>query len=157
MHSAPNFSSWKVSLEAWALERVTRIFLPKSGFMATLSNHAKSFLRFTTSPTRKIHGGLIASRLAISAASSRVLVHTCCFSLVPQRIMAIGVEAGLPFSMSFEVILGRFATPMRNTRVSVALANCGQLMSEVSLVGSSWPVITENDAATPRWVTGIPA
>ena len=157
VQAAPKVSSFSAKRDACALARVTSTLLPKSGFSFGLSNHASFSRSFTTLPTRKMHGGLMDSLFTKSAASATVEVHTCCCALVPQRIIATGVSPLLPFSMSLAVIFGRFATPIRNTTVSVAVASCCQLISEFSLVGSSWPVTTAKEAATPLWVTGMPA
>ena len=46
---------------------------------------------------------------------------------------------------------------MRKTSVSTPVASFAQSMLLSSFVGSSWPVITANDDASARCVTGMPA
>ena len=52
---------------------------------------------------------------------------------------------------------GRFSMPMRNTSVPLRRATCPQGMAETPLPSRSWPVITVNDEAASRCVTGMPA
>ena len=155
--SAPSSSSAAVSREAWLRARVTSTRRPKSGRWLRRSNHWSLSRSFTTSPTRKMAGGLSPARCTSSAARPTVVTSTRCSGFVPQRMTAAGVSALRPFSMSFCVMRGRFATPMRNTSVSTPVASLSQRMLLPPFVGSSCPVTTANEVATARCVTGMPA
>ena len=92
-----------------------------------------------------------------AAALPKVVTRVRCSGWVPQRITAAGQSALRPLAMSWLEIFSIFSTPIRNTKVSTAVARPFQLMVEAPLVGSSWPVITAKEVATWRWVTGMPA
>jgi hypothetical protein len=54
-------------------------------------------------------------------------------------------------------MLSRCSTPIKKTRVSGPFARPDQRIALSCLVGSSWPVMTANEEATFRCVTGMPA
>ena len=142
---APAASSCLVKALACARALVTTIVLPKRGL---LSNHCSCSRSLTTLPTIKIAGGFRFAAATSAAAVPTVVIRVRCSGLVPQRMTAAGVSALRPLAMRFFVILVRFSTPIRKTKVSTAVARPLQLIVDSPLVGSSWPVMTAKEVAT---------
>ena len=67
-----------------------------------------------------------------------------------------GVAGVRPAATRRRATSGSAAAPMRTTRVSTAPARCSQSTRPPGLPGSSCPVTTANEEATPRCVTGMP-
>jgi hypothetical protein len=109
---------------------------PKRGLA---SNHSSFGRSETTSPTTRMDGGLNPRFFAVAAMPASVPVSVCCPGVVPQRMSAAGVPGAFPAPTRFRVMLSRFLTPMRNTRVPIP-ASAVQSMSLLPFVGSSWPV-----------------
>ena len=77
----------------------------------------------------KIAGGFRFAAATSAAAVPTVVIRVRCSGLVPQRMTAAGVSALRPLAMRFFVILVRFSTPIRKTKVSTAVARPLQLNS----------------------------
>ena len=147
MHRAPKASNFFVSWDACARARVTSTVVPKRGRVAGASNQPIFSRRFTTSPTTKMAGGFNPAALTSDAALPRVVTSVSCSGFVPQRITAAGVSAARPWAMSWPVMCGRFSTPIKNTRVSTAVASLSQRTAEAAFAGSSCPVTTAKETA----------
>ena len=94
---------------------------------------------------------------AASAISDSGATTVRCPGRVPWEITAAGVSPAMPCSIRRAAFARSARTPIRNTSVPGVEASEAQSRSLSGLVGSSWPVTTVNWAATPRWVTGMPA
>jgi len=71
-----------------------------------------------------------------------------------------GIITNIPYHLALleepDFIAGRLSTPIRQTSVSTR-TRASQSWLDAGLLGSSCPVITANEEATPRWVPGTPA
>ena len=81
----------------------------------------------------------------------------CWRPVVPQRTMAIGVAASMPWPTSISAIWPMRSVPIMMTLVPGVLATCAQSMLESSLAGSSWPVTSVSREQKSRCVSGTPA
>lgn len=127
---------------------------PNSG---RVSNQFNCSLRRTTAPTTITVGGSISACSAFPTISPSVPTTVRWLALVPQRISATGVSAGLPSCRRCSTMAGRFFIPIRKTKVPFAVARRGHSNVVSPLAGSSCPVTNVTVEASVRWVTGIPA
>ena len=140
--------------DAWALARVTSTRFPNKG---CVSNQLSCSRNRTTSPTTTTVGGRISAAFARSTMSRNVPTTVCCLAYVPHRTSATGVSTAFPSSTNLDTIMGKFLTPIKNTRVPSAAAKRGHSNTVSSLFGSSCPVIKATVEARVRCVTGMPA
>ena len=102
--SAPSSERIADSSEACSRVRVTRTRTPDSGRVSQPPSTSRSD---TTSPTTVIAGGRIFARAAADAIRDSGAVTVRIVGSVASWITAVGVDAGLPASISAR------ATPMR--------------------------------------------
>ena len=107
--SAPSSANWAdSSLACWRV-RVTAMVLPKSGCD---SNQFNDWRSWTTRPTMVIAGGCNPASATFWARSASVPVMVCWRGVDPQRIVAAGMSAGMPCSISLAQIRGSALTPI---------------------------------------------
>ena len=101
-------------------------------------------------------GGRIFARAAADAIRDSGAATVRIVGSVASWITAVGVDAGLPASISARATPASRSTPIKKIAVS-AEANAPQLMREPAFPGASCAVAIATDAAASRCVTGIPA
>ena len=97
-------------------------------------------------------GGTVVVLMGVASVPRTVR----CAGLVPQRTATTGVDGSMPPACRRSAIAPRVATPMSTTTVPPRRSPASQSVPEVAH-GSSWPVTTVKEVASPRWVTGTPA
>ena len=105
--------SRRSSERSWVLGTRTRH--PKSGLT---SNHAMRSRWVTTSPTTTTPGPACLAFLTSVATSSSVVMMERCSTVVPPRVMIIGVSPGRPAVISALAIAGAASAPSGTTTVT---------------------------------------
>ena len=108
----------------------------------------------TTSPTTTTAGARTPAAAASAAAVARVVVVVRCSGVHPRSTSATGVSAGRPAAMSAAAVSASRVTPIRSTRVASGAASAAAART---CSAPSCAEATTKDAATPRWVRGMPA
>ena len=91
-----------------------------------------------------------------SASPASVVRTTRSDAVVPLAMTATAVSGDRPPFMSAAAMAPRFLMPMRTTNVPPTRARASQSCSVVPSDSPTLPVTTVTEAATPRWVTGMP-
>ena len=148
---APARSNASTSPRARPAARVTTTVRPANGPPDTAGESWRP--RAATGPTTMTAGGPRST----SANPASVVRATRWDAVVPEAMTATAVSGGRPPCISAAAIAARFVMPMRITSVPPTRANASQSCSPVPSDPPTRPVTTVTEAATPRWVTGMPA
>ena len=137
--SAPCSSNWRESWLACSRVRVTTMRWPNSGRFSNQFSFERSF---TTSPITVTAGAEKFFAAARSAMSASVPAMDCCRPVVPQRTIATGVAAAIPFALRTSAMAPIRSAPIKTIFVPGAPASRAQSISLSFRAGSSWPVTT---------------
>src|SRR5882724_10088748 len=130
--SAPRSRNWRENWLACSRVRVTTMRWPNSGRFSNQFSFERSF---TTSPITVTAGEEKFSAVASSAMSASVPAMDCCRPVVPQRTIATGVAAAIPFALRTSAMWPIRSAPIKMIFVPGAFASRSQSMSLSSLAG----------------------